>query len=225
MYHVIEIFASIDGEGLRSGQTAQFVRLAHCNLSCSYCDTRYAWDATSEPIKSQSMSAADIVATLRPDIKNVTLTGGEPLLGCGAYKLVKAIVDAGFYLNIETNGAVDIAQFRPLLTGKSFFTLDYKLPSSGMEKNMLMANYQHLRSSDVVKFVVGSDNDVPSMLRTIEYMHKHCAEMPHIYVGVVWGQYNAQRLVQLMLTEPLLSDCTLQLQIHKFIWNPNERGV
>lgn len=222
---VVEIFQSIDGEGIRSGELAQFIRLAGCNLSCSYCDTRYAWDAASERINITRMTAFEIIAALRPDLPNVTVTGGEPLLSEAVLPLLENLTAAGFRLNIETSGAVDILPYRDIISGNSFFTVDYKLPSSGMEQRMLRSNYFNLRTADVVKFVVGDDADIPPMLRLISDMKQHCNTLPHIYVGVVWGKYEASRIVSLMLREPLLRDAVFQLQMHKFIWHPDRRGV
>lgn len=225
VFPVIEIFASIDGEGSRAGRLAQFVRLAGCNLSCSYCDTRYAWDSRSETVAITPMTAAEIVASLRPDITGITLTGGEPLAVPHVSELIAALVGAGYQLNIETNGAVDIAPFRHAIQGKSFFTIDYKLPSSGMQHRMLDHNYFALHPTDVVKFVVGSDADIAPMLALVGRMQQHYTTMPQIYIGTVWGQYNAQRLVELMLHTPLLANAVLQLQLHKFIWHPDTKGV
>lgn len=225
MYRVVEIFSSIDGEGSRSGRLAQFIRLAGCNLRCSYCDTRYAWDSASGDVHYRRMSAAEIVAALRRDIPHVTLTGGEPLAAAGIRELMQELVSAGFRLNVETNGAVDIAPMRVADGAMQIFTVDYKLPSSGMETEMYMPTFDHLSPDDVVKFVVGDEGDIAPMLRVVETMRRRYAVMPKVYIGVVWGQYEASRLVEVMLGEPLLSDAVLQLQIHKFIWSPDERGV
>lgn len=226
-YKVNEIFRSIDGEGKRAGQPAQFIRLMGCNLQCSYCDTRYAWDPTFEEIKYEVLSTDQILDRLNPNIKNITLTGGEPLIAPHAGELLDALVNSGYHVNIETNGAADITPFRHTIHGNSFFTLDYKLPSSGMEKKMTMTNFDRLLPTDVVKFVVGSEADIPTLLRMAQHIATNYPphKAPQIYLGTVWNQFDAARLVDFMLNNPSLSDARLQLQIHKFIWPPDARGV
>lgn len=224
-YKVVEIFQSIDGEGVRSGSLAQFVRLAGCNLNCSYCDTRYAWDASTCEVLFTMMTADEIVGALRRDIRYVTITGGEPLMADGVSELLERLTSEGFCLNIETNGAVDISPFRQTVLWPSIFTIDYKLPSSGMEKRMLMSNFFALKPSDVVKFVVGREDDIGVMLSVVEQMASHYEEMPHIYIGVVWGEFAARQVVEAMLVNPLLVNATFQLQLHKFIWDADARGV
>lgn len=234
-YNVVEIFVSVEGEGKRSGSLAQFIRLAGCNLHCPYCDTKYAWDTTNTPVIFSKMTSEDIFSALRTDIKNITITGGEPLLSQGISSLIKQLLTNGFHVNVETNGAVAIAPYQemqkktPNGSGTLFFTIDYKLPSSGMEQRMLQENFLALSSSDVIKFVIASDDDIRAMLHFLQktktiYSANKC-DMPHIYLGTVWDAYSAEKLVEWMKKEPLLTDARLQLQIHKFIWDPEKRGV
>lgn len=222
MYKVVEIFSSIDGEGCRAGRLAQFIRLAGCNLQCTYCDTRYAWQGL---VEYREMTAADILDTLRRDIPNITLTGGEPLLSVGAKKLITSLIDNGYSVNVETNGAVPVEQFRVTESEKLIFTVDYKLPSSGMERFMAMENFFSLKEHDVVKFVVGSETDMTRLTEIVSEMQTHCRRLPQIYIGAVWGRYEPSRIVERMLHEPTLNQAILQLQMHKFIWNPTRRGV
>lgn len=230
-FNIVEIFCSIEGEGKRAGILAQFIRLAGCNLKCSYCDTAYSWDTTSNDFCYTQMSLIEILSSLRVDVKAVTITGGEPLLSKNVNILIDALVENGFQVNIETNGAVDISPFVNRYTGEQlFFTIDYKLPSSGMEKKMIINNYRMLSDCDVIKYVVGSDEDahavVDSLTEIQSYYLKEQISMPQVYLGVVWGMYPAEKLVDLMRNNTdLFNQAHLQLQIHKFIWNPNERGV
>ena len=228
-YRVVEIFRSIDGEGRRTGMTAQFVRLAGCNLRCSYCDTVYALYGEKEECKYREMSADEIMAGLDRRIPRITLTGGEPLLHKNVCHLLRRLSGSGYEINVETNGAVPVAPlWEAGLRETVFCTVDYKLPSSGMERHMLMDNYFCLSVQDVVKFVVGDDGDIDPMLSLVKRMLLHYGNfesMPQIYIGVVWGRYDARRIVELMLDEPLLSGAHMQLQMHKFIWSPDERGV
>lgn len=224
---IVEIFDSIDGEGIRAGKTASFVRLAGCNLRCAYCDTLYALFGEDEPCLYKEMTVDEVISKINTDYKRVTLTGGEPLLHTESAELVKRLLERGVEVNIETNGAADITEFSAKLpdTEGMFYTIDYKLPSSGMTDKMLWHNFKNLRPVDVVKFVVGSDEDVYVMKSVMERLLKIYEKMPHIYAGVVFGDYEPSRLVEHILAEPLFKDIVFQLQIHKVIWNPEERGV
>lgn len=224
---VIEIFDSIDGEGLRTGQTASFIRLAGCNLRCTYCDTLYALFGEDEPCEYTEMSVDEVFDAVNKSFKRITLTGGEPLLHDEAMELCERLAAAGCEVNIETNGAVDIEAFLNKIKNKDkiFFTIDYKLPSSGMTDKMLWHNFEVLRPCDVVKLVVGSDEDAELMVKITEKLNNMYKEKPHIYAGAVFGSFEPSRLVELILNEPVLKDVVFQLQVHKFVWKPEERGV
>lgn len=224
---VVEIFDSIDGEGIRTGQTATFIRLAGCNLRCSYCDTLYALFGEDEPCEYTEMTVDEIVSKVNKTYNRVTLTGGEPLVHKDCAELVNALIENDVEVNIETNGAADIVEFLSHIKreGRLFFTIDYKLPSSGMSDRMLWRNFINLRPYDVIKFVVGSEQDISVMKEIIEKLAKVYKKMPHIYAGAVFGQYEPKDLVETIMKEPLFKDVVFQLQIHKIIWNPEERGV
>lgn len=218
-YNVAEKFVSINGEGRRAGQTAVFVRFKGCNLDCSYCDTKWANRADCP---CESLTEKDILDyVLASGIKNVTLTGGEPLLQENVRELIVLLGENSLSVEIETNGSVDISayqndQFRPI------FTLDYKLPSSGMESRMLTENYKYLHQSDTVKFVSGSRADLERALEIIrEYgLAEKCA----VYISPVFGMIDPAEIVEFMLQNKL-NGVNLQLQLHKFIWDPNMKGV
>ena len=156
-YLVAEKFVSINGEGKRAGELAVFIRFRKCNLRCSYCDTMWA---NSDDCKAEMLSAEEITEyVINTGVKNVTLTGGEPLLQYDIYYLIKMLMKNGLRVEIETNGSISInalskKEYRP------DFTLDYKLPSSNMENFMLTKNYNYLTKNDVVKFVAGSISDL-----------------------------------------------------------------
>ena len=223
-YKVVEIFDSIEGEGKRAGQTATFVRFAGCNLNCTYCDTAYANEGTYE-----IMPFEDIMQRInKKKLMRVTLTGGEPLLVPEIEVLIYELLTAGIEVNIETNGSVDVSTVFNYLQSKAydpvwrlFFTMDYKLPASGMEDKMLLTNFKKLRPWDVLKFVVGSDDDILHMINFV----RELTSTPQIYVGAVHGQYEQQKIVTSLLNEPILKNAVLQVQLHKIIWNPNMRGV
>lgn len=225
-YKIVEIFDSIDGEGKRSGLPVSFIRLAGCNLRCSYCDTPYALFGEAEPCAYTEMTGEEIMAELNTAFKRVTLTGGEPLIAEGIEDLVQALLEAGYEINIETNGAVDIVLFLSRIKSREqlFFTIDYKLPSSGMLEKMIWTNFINLTPEDVIKFVIGSQEDAECMLRVAKKLRGSLL-MPRIFIGAVYGGFELRELVQLMMTEPVLADARLQIQLHKIVWDPDERGV
>ena len=136
-YNIAEKFVSINGEGRKAGQPAVFIRFKGCNLNCSYCDTFWA---NSDNCPAEMMTANDILVYIqKTGISNVTLTGGEPLIQTGIYELIDLLCQNGLDVEIETNGSKDISPFRQMKIMPSF-TLDYKLPSSGMERFMEMKN-------------------------------------------------------------------------------------
>lgn len=212
-YKVVEMFDSIDGEGKRSGQAVSFIRLAGCNLRCSYCDTLYSLFGEEKPCEYKEMTTDEILDGINHRYKRVTLTGGEPLIAEGAESLIRTLAEKGYEVNIETNGACDISPYKDM--ENVFVTIDYKLPSSGMTDRMLSENYPLLNKDDVLKFVVGSDEDAECMLNMIRGMKN--AEMPQIYIGAVYGAYSNEKLTELVLGSEELKDAKIQIQLHKYI--------
>lgn len=224
---VVEIFDSIDGEGIRMGQSATFIRLAGCNLRCSYCDTVYSLFGEETPCEYTEMTIDDIVSRVNKNYNRITLTGGEPLISSDSAYLVNRLAAMGCEVNIETNGAVDIVEFLNNIVRKDkvFFTIDYKLPSSGMTDKMIWNNFLNLRPCDVIKFVVGSHEDICMTIDTVKRLKAFYTVMPHIFIGAVYGMYDARKLVEIILKEPVLSDARFQVQLHKIIWDADKRGV
>lgn len=216
---VVETFISINGEGTRAGELAVFVRFQGCNLRCSYCDTMWANEAAC-PYQEQSPEEID--AYIRSTgVKNVTLTGGEPLLQREMPRLLSLLLrDDALRVEIETNGAVSLA---PFCTGKRpSFTMDYKLPSSGMEKGMLYENFSLLQKKDTVKFVSGSIEDLE---RAAEIIEKYdLTHRCHVYLSPVFGNIEPADMVEFM-AQRRMNDVRLQIQMHKVIWDPDKRGV
>lgn len=218
-FKVVEIFESINGEGMRAGELAVFVRMKGCNLSCNYCDTMWANEADCE---FEEMTADRIVERVKKSgIKNVTLTGGEPLLQKDADKLLKLFSDEkDIRVEIETNGSVNLSPF--LKYENTSFTMDYKLPESDMEKYMDLENFKILRKKDTLKFVASSVNDLKKAKDIIEKYD--LIDRVNIIFSPVFGKIELTDIVD-FLKDNKLNDVRMQLQMHKFIWDPDERGV
>jgi 7-carboxy-7-deazaguanine synthase len=214
---VAETFISINGEGVRAGEPALFIRFKGCNLACGYCDTMWA----NEPAcPFEERSPEDLAAfALSSGIRNVTLTGGEPLLQRDIKKLVRLLLEAGLRVEVETNGAVSLEGFGE---ARPVFTMDYKLPSSGFESRMVLSNMALLRKEDTVKFVSGSRQDLERALEIIRTYG--LTDRCHVYFSPVFGAIEPAEIVDFML-ENRLNDCRLQIQMHKVIWDPDKRGV
>lgn len=209
---VIEIFKSIDGEGIRVGYPAIFIRLAGCNLRCSYCDTKYSY----EKEKSVDMTPEQIYKEVfKLGGKRITLTGGEPLIHEDVSFLINLLLSKGYEVNIETNGSVDIS---PFLYNGCIITMDYKCAGSGMEDKMLLDNLKLLRKQDVLKFVVSNKHDLDTVLNISPNTKAS------VYISPVFGKIEPAEIVNYML-EHGMEDCRIQVQLHKIIWNPEKRGV
>ena len=219
-FKVTEKFISINGEGTKAGQPAVFIRFVGCNLNCSYCDTRWA---NSSGAPYELMSAEDILDYIvSTGIKNVTLTGGEPLIQKGIKKILELIaLHDELYCEIETNGSVPLRQFCDIKNRPSF-TMDYKLISSGMEEHMLAENFALLDKRDTVKFVSGTLED---LIRAKQIMDEHdLYGKVSLYISPVFGMIEPADIVEFMLREKM-NNVNLQLQMHKIIWDPDRRGV
>lgn len=217
---VVEIFKSIDGEGIRTGLPVTFIRLFGCNLRCSYCDTKYSYG--DAPFKE--MKVSEIVNTVEElGIHRITLTGGEPLIHEDAGFLLTALLTKGYEVNVETNGSVDLTPFI-FLHGSTklnlFYTMDYKSISSGMYLHNNENNLNLLTEKDVLKFVVGSLQDLDDMKQVLE---KHDIKA-RVFVSPVFGQIEPRELVEYVLANNL-NNVTVQVQLHKIIWDPEQRGV
>ena len=217
-FKLAEHFISINGEGRCAGELALFLRFAGCNLRCDWCDTAWACgaDAPFVPVSAEDIVqiAADAMAQ---GVRNATLTGGEPLLQAGIGDVMQRLSALGLRVEIETNGAVPLAGFRSC---GAVFTMDYKLPSSKMEQQMCTGNFALLRECDCVKFVCGSKTDV---LRAKEIAVQYQPQCP-MYLSPVFGRLAPAEIVEIMKAEQM-GNFRLQLQLHKFIWDPNARGV
>ncbi len=219
-YKVVEKFVSINGEGTRAGQLAVFIRLQGCNLECSYCDT--AW-ANTDTAPFTWMSGNEIYDYIQgTGVSNVTLTGGEPLMADRVIELLQLLgQDTSLYVEIETNGSIDLKPFSSQVHRPSF-TMDYKLPGSLMEGQMLVSNFDLLKPKDTVKFVASNMADLERAKEVIEIYN--LTEKCHVYMSTVFGEIGPSDVVDFM-KDNNMNGITFQLQMHKFIWEPELRGV
>lgn len=219
-FRLAEHFVSINGEGQHAGELALFLRFAGCDLSCDWCDTKWA-NVKDAPFTSTTTGQLlDIAkeAVKEYGVKNITLTGGEPLLQKDIGELLDELLTLGLRVEIETNGSIPLRPF--IKNRRPVFTMDYKLPSSGMEDRMYTENIALLGAEDTLKFVCGSEEDLERAAEITEKFKPGC----RIYLSPVFGRIEPAEMVEFM-KKRRLGQVRLQLQLHKFIWDPQERGV
>lgn len=218
-YNVVEIFQSINGEGMKAGELAVFVRFKGCNLRCRYCDTMWANEADTVYTE---MDEEEIICEVKKCyVKNVTVTGGEPLLQKGIEVLLKRLTEEGFWVEIETNGSIFLKNFIAI-SPKLSFTMDYKLAGSEMEEKMCTDNFALLSKKDTVKFVVSGREDLERAFAVAEEFS--LGEKCNILLSPVFDEIALEEIVVFM-KEHHWTDARMQIQMHKVIWDPQERGV
>jgi 7-carboxy-7-deazaguanine synthase len=212
MLKINEIYHSIQGEGSSAGLPCVFVRLTYCNLRCTYCDTEYAF------YDGEEKSIDEIISEVKKYNCNlVEVTGGEPLFQEECYNLLKRLCDEGFDVLLETAGNMPIES----VDDRVKIIMDLKCPSSGMEKKNLYDNIDHIKPTDEIKFVIGSreDYDWTKDIMNNYNLNTKC----QILFSVVFGELEPITLVNWILEDKL--DVRFQLQMHKYIWHPETKGV
>ena len=207
-----EIFYSIQGESTFAGRPCIFVRLTYCNLRCTYCDTEYAFHEGEERTLQQIMQEIKEYAC---DL--VEITGGEPLIQKNVYPLMTNLADAGYTVLLETGGHLNIAQVDP----RVHRIVDIKCPSSGESDKVHWDNIALLTDLDEVKFVIGDREDYEWAKVVLEKYNLN--ERCPVLFAPVFGQLKNKHLAEWIL-EDRLNVC-FQLQMHKYIWPPEQRGV
>jgi len=208
-----EIFHSIQGESTFAGRPCVFVRLAGCNLRCTYCDTRYAYDG------GRSMEIPEIIALAKGfGCSLIEITGGEPLLQQETPALTGVLLENGYRVLVETNGSYDIACLDPACIK----ILDIKCPGSGEAHRCDMANLNRLSPSDQVKFVITSREDYRYAKNVMQGVPQHVPR-GNLLLSPVHDKLPVSELARWMIEDRLTA--RLQLQLHKYIWPGVERGV
>jgi 7-carboxy-7-deazaguanine synthase len=207
-----EIFHSIQGESSCMGLPCVFVRLTGCNLRCTWCDTEYAFH------EGKKKSLEDIVDEVgRHDCRLVEITGGEPLAQDGVHELLKQLCDEGYEVLLETSGSMRIANVDPRVRR----IVDIKCPGSGMDRQNLWENVNFLTPTDETKFVIGSKGDFDWAVDVIKD-HDLASKCP-VLMSPVFGDVQPIELAQWILESKI--NVRFQLQMHKYIWEPEARGV
>jgi len=221
-----EIFTSIDGEARRAGELATFIRSFGCLCACTFCDSTYSW---AEKNNYKVMSVDEILKECdNYGVHNITFTGGEPLIQKDADELITTFAKAGYDVSIETSGAVDFTEKewfkRPDMYPNVWVCADFKCPFSGaMDKMISIEKFAKLRENDVLKFVV-AHSDLPTVLEVIKQVRELGCNC-YIYISPVFGEIDPKEIVEFMQANDLQNKIRVQLQIHKYIWDPNMRGV
>jgi|SRR5208337_610257 len=211
---VSEIFHSIQGESSWAGQPCVFIRLTGCNLRCSYCDTSYAYE------QGRFMEIPEIVEQVRRlQCDLVEVTGGEPLIQAETPSLIAGLLDAGHTVLMETNGSIDIGVVDP----RCVSIMDIKCPSSGEAQQNDFENLGRLTPSDELKFVIGDRSDYEYAREVLQRMDPKSIRMGHVHFAPVFGEISLEVLATWILEDHL--PVRLNLQLHKLIWNPVQRGV
>jgi len=208
-----EIYKSIQGESTRAGLPCIFVRLTFCDLRCSWCDTEYAF------YEGSKMAVEDIVArVVALDCPMVEVTGGEPLMQPATPALLRVLCDAGFEVLLETGGHRDVS----VVDARVKRIMDLKCPGSGMVDKNLWTNIDHLTQHDEVKCVIASREDYEWAREQVRE-HGLADKVETVLFSPVFGKINPQDIVEWILEDQL--PVRFQLQMHKFIWEPTQKGV
>jgi 7-carboxy-7-deazaguanine synthase len=212
MLKINEIFYSIQGETTYVGNPTVFVRTTACNLRCTYCDTKYSY------YEGENQSLEQILTEIESHkTKYVCVTGGEPLLQKPVHTLMTTLCDRGYKVSLETSGSKTIAAVDPRVK----VILDVKTPDSGAANSFLMENLSLASSSTEFKFVICSEND-------FQWSEEFCRQHDLFEKFVVLYSPSYGQIAERWLAEKILhenSSARLQLQLHKYIWSAEKRGV
>ena len=209
---ITEIFHSIQGESSYAGLPCVFVRLTGCPLRCTWCDSEYTFHGGTE------MTLDDVMSRVHTfGCRLVEVTGGEPLHQPESFRLIERLCDEGYTVLVETSGAIDITP----VDARARVILDVKCPGSGMTDRMDWENLNRLTTKDEAKFVIQDRADYEwavSILKQYDLEHR-CT----ILFSPVFGELDLRQLAEWILNDGLR--VRFQMQLHKYIWSPDMRGV
>jgi len=214
MLRVTEIFRSIQGESTHAGRPCTFVRLTGCPMRCVWCDSEYTFTGGEHYSIDEIIGRVDAFGC-----KLVEVTGGEPLAQKEAFSLIERLCDQGYEVLIETGGYVSTAGLDP----RAKVILDIKCPASGEEARNDWSNLERLRADkDEVKFVIADEGDWIYARKLIEEKDLQ-SRAKAILLSPAWGQVDLQQLADWIAGSGL--NVRMQLQLHKYIWGPDVKGV
>lgn len=244
-HKITEIFKSISGESVKAGLPSIFVRLYGCNIRCSWCDSSYSCTDGNY----SEMTSSEILAKIEEllPVSHIIITGGEPLVDKNlSYLICDILENTNCTVEVETNGTYNIVDeiirstafsMLPLSVSIHYlsrltFTVDYKCPSSDVESSM--KSYKEFAkdilelekfTNVVVKFVVKDYIDLAAVHEVCKYLCVDGFKLSRgVYISPVFGA-NLINLVDRICEDNVLCNCRFQLQLHKYIWNPEKRGV
>ncbi len=212
MIKINEIFFSIQGESSLVGWPTVFVRTSGCNLRCTYCDTKYSY------VEGAKQDLDPLIQKIRSYPTNhVCITGGEPLLQKNVLPLMTKLCDMGCTVSLETSGSLSCKD----VDARVKKIIDVKTPDSGEPDSFLMENLKFSSADDEFKFVICSERDfdwAENFVQTHRLTDRHM-----VYYSPSFEQTTPQWIAERMLSAG--TKARLQLQLHKYIWSPNSRGV
>jgi 7-carboxy-7-deazaguanine synthase len=211
---ITEIFYSIQGESSFAGLPCVFVRLTWCNLRCAWCDSEYTFSGGTE------MTVDQVIEKVRGyGCKLVEITGGEPLVQKReCCELARRLCDEGYSVLVETGGSLDTGVLDP----RAIKILDVKCPGSGEADRNFWPNLENLNPRDEIKFVIKDRADFDFALEVIK-KHKLDQREPQVLLSPVWGTIDLKELAAWVLQSGVRG--RMQLQMHKYIWGADARGV
>ena len=207
-----EIYYSIQGESSHSGRPCIFIRLTYCNLRCTYCDTEYAF------YEGSNMTIDEILKYIKKwNCNLVEVTGGEPLFQKECINLLNALINKSYEVLLETGGSLPIEN----VPKNVIKIVDFKCPSSGMEKKNLWSIVKDLQVHDEIKFVIGNKEDFEWSKNIINKYSLN--DICTLFFSPVYGKLKPAQLVDWILTDNI--NVRMQLQMHKSIWPADKKGV
>ena len=210
---VKEIYLSLQGESTHQGLLCSFVRLTGCHLRCTYCDSTFAFHGGE---RMQNEQVRERVLALGAPM--VEVTGGEPLLQPGVYPLMEMLLASGLTVLLETSGAIDVR----LVPSGVRKIVDMKTPSSGESARNDFRNFDSMGTGDELKFVLGSREDY-EFARALIAEHGLAKRPFSLLFSTVFAALSPTQVAEWLIADRL--PVRLQLQLHKYLWEPNARGV